>query len=178
MGFSKKWEKERILSMQTIEIKSLTEADLKELQQISKQTFWDTFAEFNTPENMDTFLNEAYSTEQLLTELKSNDSQFYFLKIDGKTAAYSKENFDENGFELERIYVLKDFQKYGLGKLLLDHAISAAKLAQVQEIKLGVWEHNENAKAFYKKQGFKRQSQHVFQLGDDPQTDFILTKQL
>lgn len=164
--------------METIEIKSLTESDVEELQQISKQTFWDTFAEFNTEENMTAFLNEAYAKEQLLEELKNNHTQFYFLKIDGQTAAYSKENSDENGFELERIYVLKEFQKYGLGKLLLDHAISAAKLAHVQEIKLGVWEHNENAKAFYKKQGFIRRSQHVFQLGDDPQTDFILTKQL
>ncbi|WP_125772303.1 GNAT family N-acetyltransferase [Companilactobacillus furfuricola] len=164
--------------METIEIKVLTESDLVELQQVSRQTFWDTFAEFNTPENMETFLTEAYSRKQLLSELKSSNSRFYFLKIDGKTAAYSKENLDEDGFELERIYVLKDFRRYGIGKLLLDHAISAAKLAQVKEIKLGVWEHNENAKAFYKKQGFKHRSKHVFQLGDDPQTDYILTKQL
>ena len=43
---------------------------------------------------------------------------------------------------------------------------------------LVVWEKNYQAQAFYKKDGFKIVSQHTFVVGDDPQTDFILVKEL
>jgi ribosomal protein S18 acetylase RimI-like enzyme len=39
---------------------------------------------------------------------------------------------------------------------------------------LGVWEQNENAIAFYTKKGFEIFDRHIFKLGDDPQTDFLM----
>ncbi|AKP66279.1 GNAT family N-acetyltransferase [Companilactobacillus ginsenosidimutans] len=164
--------------MNKIEIVACDKDDLKTLQRVSRQTFSDTFDEYNTKENMNKFLEDAYSQETLLKELDDINSQFYLAKVDGDIAGYLKENYKDGEFVLERIYVEKTFQKYGLGKILLDHAISAAKLNHCDHINLGVWEHNENAKAFYKKMGFERISQHIFNLGDDPQTDYILTKKL
>jgi ribosomal protein S18 acetylase RimI-like enzyme len=43
---------------------------------------------------------------------------------------------------------------------------------------LGVWEHNERAKAFYRKWGFLETGSHIFQLGSDPQTDLIMERPL
>ena len=43
---------------------------------------------------------------------------------------------------------------------------------------LGVYEKNINAQHFYKRHGFKRVGQHVFQVGDDPQIDWLLLKKL
>lgn len=164
--------------MHKIEIIACDEDNLKAIQRISRQTFSDTFDEYNTKENMDLFLDGAYSEEQLKKELNDLNSQFYLVRVDGDIAGYTKMVFAEDEFELERIYVDKNYQKYGLGKLLLDHAIASAKLQNCDHIKLGVWEHNENAKAFYKKMGFVQTGQHVFQLGTDPQTDYIYTKKL
>ncbi|MEY3918157.1 MAG: Protease synthase and sporulation negative regulatory protein 1, partial [Bacteroidota bacterium] len=39
---------------------------------------------------------------------------------------------------------------------------------------LGVWEHNPRAIRFYEKQGFVKFDQHIFQLGDDEQTDILM----
>jgi ribosomal protein S18 acetylase RimI-like enzyme len=39
---------------------------------------------------------------------------------------------------------------------------------------LGVWEHNPRAIAFYHKHGFVDVGDHVFLLGEDPQTDIIM----
>lgn len=164
--------------MHKIEIVACDSDDLAAIQRISRQTFYDTFSAVNTKENMTTFLDNAYSKEQLQKELDSPSSQFYLAKVDGDIAGYTKENFDNEEFELERIYLEKSYQKFGLGKLLVDHAIGSAKLQKADHIVLGVWEHNENAKAFYQKLGFKKIGQHVFQLGDDPQMDYIYRKDL
>ena len=43
---------------------------------------------------------------------------------------------------------------------------------------LGVYENNLIAQKFYKKDGFTRVGQHVFQVGEDPQIDYILAKKL
>ena len=50
-------------------------------------------------------------------------------------------------------------------------ALDLAKEKDKKRVWLGVWEHNESAKAFYATWGFKRFSQHTFQVGSDPQTD-------
>ena len=178
IGISSKVGIRENIKMNKIEIIACDKDDLKAIQRISRQTFSDTFDEYNTKDNMNAFLEGAYNSDKLANELSDINSQFYIVKVDGDIAGYSKLNFKDGEFELERIYVDKAFQKYGIGKILLDHAISSAKLQKCDHINLGVWEHNENAKAFYKKMGFERIGQHIFQLGDSAQTDYILTKKL
>ena len=48
----------------------------------------------------------------------------------------------------------------------------------LKTIFLGVWEYNRRARRFYEKNGFYRIGQHIFVMGDDPQTDFLLRKDL
>ena len=85
---------------------------------------------------------------------------------------------DIDSLELERIYILKEFQGAGLGKDLLDYTISIAIEHGKKYIWLGVWEHNERAKRFYQKNGFYRIGEHSFVVGDDAQTDFVMRKDL
>jgi len=41
---------------------------------------------------------------------------------------------------------------------------------------LGVWEYNPRAQRFYEKNGFRQVGRHVFQLGNDPQTDLLMQR--
>lgn len=41
---------------------------------------------------------------------------------------------------------------------------------------LGVWERNDRAIRFYARHGYERCGEHVFQLGDDAQTDYIMQR--
>jgi ribosomal protein S18 acetylase RimI-like enzyme len=47
-----------------------------------------------------------------------------------------------------------------------------------QVIWLGVWEGNVKAIDFYTQWGFKKFSEHIFMLGDEPQTDWLMKKSL
>jgi diamine N-acetyltransferase len=51
------------------------------------------------------------------------------------------------------MYINHNFHKLGLGKYLLKKVIDIAKECDKKKIWLGVWGRNENALAFYKKNG-------------------------
>ena len=167
-------------------IKKCTLQDLDNLRKISIETFYQTFADSNTAENMKAYLQSAYNEEKLYRELSNPNSSFFFVCVDERVAGYLKLNEfaaqtdinDSDSLELERIYILRDFQGMGLGKDLLEHAISVANEGGKKYIWLGVWEHNERAKRFYQKNGFYRIGEHSFVVGDDVQIDYVMRKDL
>ncbi|HSU51405.1 MAG TPA: GNAT family N-acetyltransferase, partial [Segetibacter sp.] len=59
---------------------------------------------------------------------------------------------------------------------LMEFAISFAVSNQKTVIFLGVWEHNKKAISFYEKLGFKKFGEHLFMLGKDAQTDWLMKK--
>ena len=64
-----------------MELKKGTFADVMLLQQISIETFTDTFKEQNTEEDLKRYLEKAYAVNQLKKELSNEKSFFYFYKI-------------------------------------------------------------------------------------------------
>ncbi|MFY9902388.1 MAG: N-acetyltransferase [Trichococcus sp.] len=169
-----------------IRLKKCGSEDLADLQAIGIETFTDTFADHNTPEDLQAYLDKAYDPEKLREELSTAGSTFYFLYDGAKLAGYMKINVEEaltedmaaDSLEVERIYIHPDFKRRGLGKYLIDKAIESARAQAKELIWLGVWEHNVNAIAFYEKMGFIHTGSHSFFMGDDEQTDFIMTKKL
>lgn len=156
--------------------------ELRALHHISVQTFTETFASQNTPEDMEKYLAENLSLNRLTAELQNPRTQFYFALLGDGIAGYLKLNLgeaqtelkDSQALEIERIYVLKKFQGAQVGKALFQHAVMVAREHQMQYIWLGVWEENHKAIAFYEKQGFVAFDKHVFVLGNDPQTDIMM----
>lgn len=167
-----------------IHIVKCTQDHLVELQEISYETFNDTFRHQNSPENMQAYLEQAFNLKQLAKELANSSSQFFFVYLDNEIAGYLKVNTNEaqsedmgdESLEIERIYIRGSFQKHGLGKYLLNHAVKIAMELDVKRIWLGVWDQNENAIAFYNKMGFVQTGAHSFYMGDEEQTDFIMTR--
>lgn len=169
-----------------IQMKKCTLQDVKALQQIGEKTFYDTFKDLNSKENMNLYLQKAFNEEQLESELSNINSYFYLLHVDQQVAGYLKlnvleaqsESMGNDALEIERIYLSNDFQGLGLGKTLYQHACNTAIQLNKSKIWLGVWEKNEHAIGFYKKMGFVQTGKHVFVMGDEDQTDFIMTKVL
>jgi ribosomal protein S18 acetylase RimI-like enzyme len=60
----------------------------------------------------------------------------------------------------------------------MEKALIYARENRYDWIWLGVWERNFNAQHFYAKWGFEKFGEHVFQMGDDPQIDWLLKKKL
>ena len=168
--------------MEKVIIKQVDDTSLDSLQKIGKQTFFETFADSNTVEDMDKYLNQNFSVKQLCKELKNPHSAFYFATINNKTVGYLKVNWlkaqtekvDMQAFEVERIYVLKEFHGKKVGQSLYEKALSIAKNKKPKYLWLGVWEHNPKAIRFYEKNGFIAFDKHIFIVGVDKQTDILM----
>ncbi|NGM83682.1 GNAT family N-acetyltransferase [Paenibacillus sp. 7124] len=170
----------------TITMKKCTIEDLRMLQEISYETFNDTFGDLNTSENMKSYLERAFNLEKLEQELSNASSFFFFIYSNEELAGYFKvnvndaqsENIADEALEIERIYISRKFQGQGLGKRLIHKGIEIAKEQNKQQVWLGVWEKNEGAIQFYKGMGFVEHGAHSFYMGDEKQTDFIMVKTL
>lgn len=172
--------------MDNLKIRKATYADTKLLLNIGRQTFFEKFTENNSEENMLKYASEAYTFEKIASEVNNVNSQFYLANLNNQTVGYLKINFgdaqteiqDPKALELERIYVLKEFQGKKIGQQLFEKTIEIAQQAKVNYVWLGVWEENTGAIKFYEKNGFKAFSKHVFMLGNDPQTDIMMKMEL
>ena len=71
-----------------ITIRQVTFADLERLQALSRQTFFEAFAQDNTPEDMQNYLDKSFNNQQLTQELKNPDSVFFFALSDQKEIGY------------------------------------------------------------------------------------------
>ncbi|QOG01132.1 GNAT family N-acetyltransferase [Flavobacterium sp. MDT1-60] len=172
--------------MENFQIKKVSINDIVQLQEIGRKTFFETFSESNTEENMTKYLEEGFSVEKLSKEISEENSEFYFAAIDNVVVGYLKTNSgqsqtelqDNEGLEIERIYVLKEYHGKSAGQFLYDHAIQIAETNKLNFVWLGVWEENHRAISFYKKNGFVEFDKHIFVLGTDEQTDIMMKKNL
>ncbi|WP_324670504.1 GNAT family N-acetyltransferase [Hymenobacter sp. GOD-10R] len=168
--------------MEPITINQAGLSDLDRLQQIGRQTFFETFAASNSEQNMQTYLAEGFSSEKLTAELREPHSAFYFAEQAGRVIGYLKVNTGPaqteqqaaHALEIERIYVLHEFHGQRVGQQLYEQALTLAQQAQAEYVWLGVWEENPRAIRFYQKNGFVEFDKHVFKLGDDVQTDILM----
>lgn len=157
-------------------------AEVELLQQIARETFLESFAADNTPENMKQYLQDSFSIAKLTAELTEPDSEFYFAMLKNQPIGYMKVNFrtaqselyNSRAVELERIYVLKSHQGKKIGQQLFNQAATLAMEVRAPFLWLGVWEHNTKAIAFYRKNGFIEFATHPFLLGTEMQTDLIM----
>jgi diamine N-acetyltransferase len=174
------------LGIQQIQIVEVVLTDLPFLQEISKRTFYDSFAAMNTAENMKFHLDNHFTQEKLTSEILNLDSKFFFAVHEGTPVGYLKINQgraqtvlpNDQAVEIERIYVDRLFKGSGIGKTFISKAIEIANASRAKYLWLGVWENNARAIRFYEKNGFKKFSTHIFKLGDDEQTDLLLKKTL
>ena len=172
--------------MKAIEIKQATKADLSLIEKISIQTFTETFAPLNSAENLADYISVNLNQKTLKNELENPQSAFYFAKANNQILGYLKLNWGAaqteslklKGLEIQRIYVIQEFQGMLVGHQLLMQAIAVAKHKKLDSIWLGVWENNQKALQFYKKNGFVAFDKHVFKLGSEVQTDLLLRYQL
>jgi GNAT superfamily N-acetyltransferase len=160
--------------------------DAEILAKVSWQSFYDTFADnpLNHPDDMKIYMDKAFSVETISAELADEDAIWFVAEIENEIVGYAKFKQNsrekvisgENPIELCRLYALQNFIGKGIGKALMLRGLEFAKENNHDVMWLGVWEFNFNAQKFYTKFGFEKCGEHIFQLGNDPQTDWLMQR--
>lgn len=175
-----------MLTEPTILIRRGVAADANALAAFAARTFAETFAHTTTPLDMAAHLASAYSEERQGAEIRDPDTITLIAEHDGTMAAFAQVRradtpdcvTDEAVVELRRFYVDRPFQGRGVALPLMYAAEQAARELGGRRVWLSVFQQNERAIAFYTRGGFVRVGAQIFRVGGDPQTDYIMVKEL
>ena len=160
--------------------------DINLIANLSRLTFYDSFHEQNTAEDMAMFLEKNFNDYTIATEMSDPENIFLIIEDEYMPLGYAKLSFknkqhdsaDCKFLEISRIYCIKEAIGKDVGKTLMMECINMATSLSMNCIWLGVWEHNARAIVFYKKFGFTKFDEHVFMLGTDSQNDWLMKKNI
>lgn len=170
-------------------VRPATAADAPALSALAAATFRETFERDNTPEDMARYLAEAFTPERQTAEIADPGGVVLLAELPGPELAAELVGYvhlvaspppaavqGPAPLELKRLYVAGAWHGRGVAQSLLAAALEAAGARGAGTLWLGVWERNPRAIAFYAKHGFERVGDHVFVLGGDAQTDWLLAR--
>jgi ribosomal protein S18 acetylase RimI-like enzyme len=157
-------------------------AQLDLLCKISRDTFFATFQAKSERVQMELYMQQAFSEQQLNHEIYHPHTQFYILYSAGNACGYFKINFStaqsepkpDNYLEIQRIYLYPEYQGKGIADDAIEYIKTVAKLNYIKVIWLGVAEDNYRAYRFYGKQGFKPNGVHLFDFAGEIQSDICM----
>ena len=168
----------------TVLIRPAVAADAAALAELAERTFNETFAADNRPEDIELHAAQAYGESQQQREILDPEIATLMVEVEGQLAGFAQLRSGtppecvagDDPVELWRFYIAREWHGQGIAQTLMQRVESDASARGGRTLWLGVWERNERAKAFYNKNGFTRVGSHVYLVGTDAQTDFILTR--
>ena len=98
--------------IEPIIVRAATSEDAELIADVSRQTFFETFAAQNTAENMEKFMQRQFSKDQLMAELADRANIFFLAYENKELAGYLKLRDGKNpeqllnasAIEIVRIY--------------------------------------------------------------------------
>ena len=157
--------------------------DAAALSQLAESTFRETFAEDNTPENMDDHCSASYRPDVQAGEIADEAMETLVAEgHSGELVAYAQLHrthqpscLERPGMmELQRLYVDQQWHGSGLAQEMMDALVERAMAEGADSLWLGVWERNPRAIRFYERVGFVAEGAHEFLLGTEPQRDLVM----
>lgn len=169
-----------------LDIRQATVKDADLLSRLGAALFIQTFAPLNTPEDMEAYLQTAFSPVIQAEELETPGTTCLIAWIGETPVGYAQLAETEpldcvaegHPIELVRFYVDAAWHGQGVSHALMAETLTRAAAGGHDSIWLGVWEKNARAIAFYEKKGFAIVGRKDFWLGADLQTDLVMVRGL
>ena len=167
-----------------LSIRPATVQDATLIADLSRQTFYDTFAAQNTAANMKKFLNEQFTRGRLMIEVGRQGNTFLLAYYASQVAGYIKLRETQTppaligkaNLEIARLYACKEYIGKGVGHHLMQASLDLGREKGKELAWLCVWEKNQRAIDFYTRWGFEKFGDIDFLLGDDLQNDWMMKR--
>ncbi len=165
-----------------ISVRQAGAADNHCLAILGRETFYDSFAADNQPQDMAAYLEQSFSPSIQAAELVEPSSCFLIAEAEGLPVGYARLVEGPappcirtpKPVQIARLYARKPWIGRGVGAALMAACLAGARSRQGDGIWLGVWGRNTRALQFYGQWGFSEVGAQPFLLGNDRQTDLIL----
>ena len=153
-------------SQAKITIRNWTKDDFSIVKNILLITWKNTYT-FIPEEDILTHFEKHYSDDRLIEILNDPFSKGIIAEVNSIPAGWLKlfeDHINKKSF-VSSLYVLPEFQGFGLGKKLLNEAYRIAKEKQFSKVWLGVMKQNVKSLEWYKNLGFIFDEEEPFQMG-------------
>ena len=159
-------------------------SDAQAVAEIGARTFVETFAHLYPPEDLATFLAEAYDVEHTKADLADPAKAVWLVEADGQVVGHAlagpcnlpHPEVTRTSGELKRFYLLKAWQNGGTGRRLFDEIMSWLEREGPRDLWIGVWSENLGAQRFYARHGFVKVGEYGFTVGATVDQEFILRR--
>jgi len=149
-----------------IKIRNWTKEDFPIVKNILLTTWNNTYT-FIPEEDILIHFEKFYSEDRLIEILVDPFSKGIIAEVNSVPAGWLKlfEDIIDKKFFVSSLYVLPEYQGFGLGKKLLDEAYRIAKEKQYNKVWLGVMKQNVKSLEWYKNLGFIFNEEEPFKMG-------------
>ena len=114
--------------------------------------------------------------------MERTSCHYFLASVDAQPAGVLKlrdeqspqEVADKHAIELQLLYILPEYQRYGLGARLVEVACRKAQFLGFKGIWLSAWEDADWAVNFYRKVGFRQAGTQAFKVGATSYNDLLL----
>lgn len=167
-------------------IRQAYSADVDTIVSLGRKTFEETYGDSNNKEAVAGYVDQVFIHDAIAREMNIFGERFFIAYIGDLPVGFTKlsENRIPKGLngkkkiQVERIYVLKEYQGSKIGTELIEKVLEVAKAEGYKIVWLSVWQKNNKAVQFYQKAGFVIYDTDVFQFGEDVHDDFLMKKEI
>jgi len=153
-------------SQAEITLRNWTKEDFSIVKNILLTTWKNTYT-FIPERDILSHFEKHYNQDRLIEILNDPFSKGIIAEVNFVPAGWLKlfEDHINKKFFISSLYILPEFQGFGLGKKLLNEAYSIAKQKQFNKVWLGVMKQNVKALEWYQNLGFIFDEEEPFQMG-------------
>ena len=165
-----------------ITLRKAETSDIPIIRELAGRTWFDTYRAILSPEQMDYMFELMYSEKSLLSQMTEKNHDFFIAYQDETPLGYvSVEKQSGDLFHLQKLYVVPQLQKKGVGRILVEKAFEYAR--EHADSSRCIVELNMNrdnpALHFYEKMGMKIHDRGDFHIGNGYyMNDYILRIEL
>jgi ribosomal protein S18 acetylase RimI-like enzyme len=168
--------------MKNIEVRGCDRDDVQLLAALGRKTFKATYADSSDPAEMQAHIDEVFGEDAIAQEISRSTVRYFMAEKRDSCAGLIKLRYGQKrallpvdrACEIQQLYVSPDFQRRGVGRALMDAAVSHAQKAGVQGMFLSVWSKADWATAFYSDYGYRSLGEVPFMIGATEYTDWLM----
>ncbi|MDT0607604.1 GNAT family N-acetyltransferase [Croceitalea rosinachiae] len=169
------------------QIRLAKKEDATFIAMLGRITFTEAFEHLFTDKvGLKNYLNATFEVNKIEKSLEKENNVYWIAFVDRLPVGYaklklkSKSSFIDsaNVSQLQKIYVLRGFLSMKIGKRLQNLLLQKAAEKGSEKIWLSVYEGNERAIDFYKRNDFNKIGTHQFNIGNDNFQFWAMAKSL
>jgi ribosomal protein S18 acetylase RimI-like enzyme len=155
--------------------------DIRVIQRLARDIWHRHYRGIISDAQIDYMLEVGYSSETLTDILRTAEGGLAIAHCDGRAVGFGawRPNTGSREMKLEKLYVLPEYHRAGIGRTLIEHVVARAREGRYRAITLNVNRRNTAAITAYERCGFRTRERGDFPIGNGfVMEDYVMVRGL